>query len=83
MKRGSKVERVPRRGNVLSLAVGQHSAAAGVSPEMQSWIRNVIVPALLDEWIEEHGGEKFLASLSESDAKSESMAPSTRPEVCR
>lgn len=45
---------------------------AGVSPELRSFIDNVIVPALVREWLAEHRPKK---SLAEAEPEGVESAP--------
>lgn len=51
------------------------AARRGISPETESWIRNVIVPALVNEWTAAHGVEKDIAQPPELGASSAEATP--------
>ncbi len=43
------------------LALEMNGSGARLDPEVRSWIQNVIVPAMVREYIEEHGNANSLA----------------------
>ena len=46
---------------VLQLRGKKKSPGARLDPEVRSWIRNVIVPAMVREYLAEHGGAIVVA----------------------
>ncbi len=65
---------------VLQLRGKKKSPGARLDPEVRSWIRNVIVPAMVREYLAEHGGAIVVAEPI-ATIKSASVASSPREMV--
>jgi hypothetical protein len=46
---------------VTDRQIGMDGRGAQLDPEVRSWIRNVIVPAMVREYLAEHGGAIVVA----------------------